>query len=51
LREVGLKNIAKIENLREKLYTYKPPLLLMLKFSLIIKLEKFFSAFHRRKIA
>jgi len=51
LREVGLKNIAKIENLREKLYTYKPPSLLMLKFSLIIKLEKFLSVFHTRKIA
>jgi hypothetical protein len=51
LREVGLKNIANIENLREKLYTYKPPFLLILKFSLIIKLEKFLSAFHKRKIA
>ena len=51
LRQVGSKNIKHIENLREKLYTYKPPLLLMLKFSLIIKLEKFLSVLHRRKIA
>jgi hypothetical protein len=50
LRKAGLKDIVNIENLREKLYTYKPPLLLKLKFSLVIKLEKFLSTFHKRKI-
>jgi len=51
LHQVGSKNITHIENLRDKLYTYRPPRLLKFKFHIIMKLERFLSSFHKRKIA
>ena len=40
-----------INNLRSRLYSYNPPMLLRAKFNLIYQLEKLLDSFHERKIA
>jgi hypothetical protein len=51
LHRIKSEKLINIKSIRENLYTYQAPPLLKLKFNLIIKIEKFLSLFHNRKIA
>ena len=51
LHRIKSEKLINIKSIRENLYTYQAPVLLRLKFKFIIKIEKFLSSFHNRKIA